>query len=558
MSATTPVALAPVRSDLARSQRRVILASSLGTLFEWYDFYLYGSLSGVISRQFFSAVNETTGFIFALLAFGAGAFVRPLGALVFGRLGDRVGRKRTFLLTIVIMGLATFLVGCLPGYAAIGVIAPITLLALRLLQGLALGGEYGGAVVYVAEHAPIDRRGRNTGWIQTTAGLGLLLSLLVMLACRWATGESFERFGWRIPFLLSVLLLAISVYIRLQLEESPVFRAMQAEGALSQAPLTEAFGRWANVRTMLLALGVSAGLAVIAFSAHLYSLLFLERILRIGARDASLVVAAAILLGTPFYVVFGGLSDRIGRKPLVVGGCLLAVLTFFPLFHGLTHYANPALQKAMAAAPVTVIAPAGECSFQFDPIGNSSFTSSCDVAKSALTQAGVPYRNEAAPPGSVAWVRIGAGDAATTLESVREKGMPQGAFKSAVDEFGRKLRQRLTEAGYPATQTPAKTNHVMLIVLCTCLISILAMTYGPLGAWLVELFPPRIRYTSLSLPYHLANGWFGAFLPAIAFASFAASGNMYSGLWYPVFIAFLAFLLGALFVPETRPRRHER
>ena len=558
MSATTPAALAPVGSELARSQRRVIVASSLGTLFEWYDFYLYGSLSGVISRQFFSAVNETTGFIFALLAFGAGAFVRPLGALMFGRLGDLVGRKRTFLVTIVMMGLATFLVGCLPGYAAIGVLAPITLLALRLLQGLALGGEYGGAVVYVAEHAPAERRGRNTGWIQTTAGLGLLLSLLVILACRWSTGESFERFGWRIPFLLSVLLLAISVYIRLQLEESPVFREMQAEGALSKAPLKEAFGRWANVRTMLLVLSVSAGLAVIAFSAHLYSLLFLERTLKIGARDASLVVGAAILLGTPFYVVFGALSDRIGRKPLVVGGCLLCVITFFPLFHGLTRYANPALEKAMAAAPVTVIAPPGECSFQFDPVGNSAFTSSCDIAKSALVHAGVPYRNEAAPPGSVALVRIGAGDAATTLESLSDKGLSQDAFRSAVDAFGAKLRQQLAAAAYPARESPAQTNYVALIALCTCLILILATTYGPLAAWLVELFPPRIRYTSLSVPYHLANGWFGAFLPAIAFALFAASGNIYSGLWYPVSIAFLAFVLGTLFLPETRQRPARR
>jgi MFS family permease len=546
-----------MRSDLGRSQSRVILASSLGSLFEWYDFFLYGSLSTVISRQFFSAVNETTGFILALLAFGAGALVRPLGALVFGRLGDLVGRKRTFLVTIIIMGLATFLVGCLPGYAAIGVVAPISLLALRLLQGLALGGEYGGAVVYVAEHAPADRRARSTAWIQTTGGLGLALSLLVILACRSSLGGNFERFGWRVPFLLSAVLLAISVYIRLQLEESPVFRQMQAEGGLSRAPLTESFARWSNVRKVLLALVVAAGLTVSAYGAHLYSLLFLERVLKIGARDANLVVVAAVLLGTPFYVLFAAVSDRIGRKPLVLGGCLLCALSYFPLFQGLVHFGNPALQRAMAAAPVTVIAPPSECSFQFDPIGKASFSSSCDVAKSALTRAGVPYRNEAAPPGSVALVRIGVKDAAATLESVQGKGLPQATFKAAADAFAATLSQRLSAAGYPASQHPAQANYVMLILLCTCLEVILAMTYGPLAAWLVELFPPRIRYTSLSLTYHLASGWFGAFLPAIAFAAFAATGNIYSGLWYPVAIAFLAFVLGAVFMPETRPHGHE-
>jgi MFS family permease len=545
------------RVGIGAAHRQVIVASSLGTLFEWYDFYLYGSLSAVISKQFFAAVNETTSFIFALLAFGVGALVRPAGALVFGRLGDLVGRKRTFLITIIIMGSATFLVGCLPGYAAIGVAAPVSLIALRLLQGLAIGGEYGGAAVFVAEHAPADRRGRYTGWIQTTAALGLALSLLVILVSRLATGAAFERTGWRIPFLLSAVLLAISVYIRLQLHESPVFREMQAAGTLSHAPLREAFGRWTNVRNMLLVVAVVAGTGTTAYSVQLYSLLFMQRMLKIGTGEASLVLAVAITFATPFFVLTGALSDRIGRKPIVLGGCLLCALACFPFFHGLTHYGNPALKTAMASAPVAVMADPAECAFQFDPIGKTAFTSSCDVAKSALTRAGVPYQNEAAVQGSVARVRIGAGANATYVESVNGRGISPDAFRVATTRFDEALTRRLSAAGYP-NGTATQTHFGMLIVIATCLVMIAALTYGPLAAWLVELFPARIRYTSVSVPYHIANGWIAAFTPAMAFAIVAATGNIYSGLWYTVTIAFLAFVVGALFLPETRGRAAPR
>jgi MFS family permease len=532
--------------------RRVILGASLGALFEWYDFFLYGSLSAVISRQFFAAANETTSFIFALLAFAAGAFVRPLGALVFGRLGDRVGRKRTFLMTIVIMGSATFLVGCLPGYASIGVAAPLILLALRLLQGLALGGEHGGAVIYVAEHTAPERRGRHTAWVQTTGGAGLALSLIVILVCQLATGDGFERYGWRIPFLLSSVLLAISVYIRLHLSESPVFRQMQQEGALSRTPLREALGRWVNVRTILVAIVVTSGMAVTAYTAHLYALLFMQRTLKIGATEAGLICAAGILLATPIYLVAGALSDRIGRKPVVLGGLLLSALTASPLFHGLTHFGNPALKRAMTDAPVAVIADPAECSFQFDPVGRTAFTSSCDVAKSALARAGVPYENVAAPGGSVAQVRIGAGASATSLVSVSGEGVPQPVFRAAAERFSEGLGAALRAAGYPSEERPGQANLPALILIEACLVAVLALTYAPLAPWLVELFAPRIRYTSVSVSYHIANGWFGAFLPAMAFAIVAATGRIYSGLWYTVAFALVAFLAGVLFLPETR------
>jgi len=540
--------------------RRVIVASSLGTVFEWYDFYLYGSLSAIISRQFFSGVNETTGFIFALLAFAAGFFVRPFGALVFGRLGDLIGRKHTFLITILIMGLSTALVGVLPTYAQIGVAAPVILIGLRLLQGLALGGEYGGAATYVAEHAPPGRRGLYTSFIQTTATLGLFLSLLVILGCRWALGPQFEAWGWRIPFLVSIVLLGISVYIRLQLQESPAFLEIKAAGRLSTAPLKEAFGTWDNLKIVLLALlGATAGQAVVWYGGQFYALFFLEKILQVDSTAANLAIAAALLIGTPFFVVFGALSDRIGRKTVVMAGCVLAVLTYFPAFKALTAAANPALGRAVATAPVAIVADPADCSFQFDPVGRQAFTSSCDVAKSALARAGVPYENEAAPPGALASVRIGAaasaagpGTAAPTVASFDGGALDKAAFKAASEAFGRSLTAALRAAGYPAKADLAQMNTPAVIAICTWLMLLVTMVYGPIAAWLVELFPTRIRYTSMSLPYHIGNGWFGGFLPVTSFAIVAATGDIYNGLWYPVVVAAITAIVGTLFLRETR------
>jgi MFS family permease len=533
----------------------VIFASSLGTVFEWYDFYLYGSLSTIITRQFFSGVNETTGFIFALLAFAAGFFVRPFGALVFGRLGDLAGRKYTFLVTIVIMGLSTALVGVLPSYASIGVAAPVLLIALRLLQGLALGGEYGGAATYVAEHAPAGRRGFFTGWIQTTATLGLFLSLLVILACRTALGAEFETWGWRIPFLVSILLLAVSVYIRLQLQESPAFVAIRNDGALSKAPLTEAFGNARNLRLVLLALfGATAGQAVVWYGGQFYALFFLEKILQVDSTAANLIVAAALLIGTPFFVVFGALSDRIGRKRIVLGGCALAALTYFATFEALTGAANPALRAAVAAAPVVVIADPARCSFQFDPVGRKAFTNSCDVAKSALARAGIPYTSRPGTAGAPARIAIGEGANSHELEVVEGGGMPGAEFKAASAAFGTRLKAALATAGYPLKADMSRVNYPLAIALCTWLVLLVTMVYGPIAAWLVELFPTRIRYTAMSLPYHIGNGWFGGFLPVTAFAIVAATGDIYAGLWYPIVVASVTAVIGLLFLPETAQR----
>lgn len=536
-----------------RSHRRVIFASSLGTVFEWYDFYLYGSLSAIISKQFFSGVEETTGFIFALLAFAAGFFVRPFGALVFGRLGDLVGRKHTFLITILIMGAATALVGLLPSYASIGVAAPVILITLRLLQGLALGGEYGGAATYVAEHAPPGKRGLYTSWIQTTATLGLFLSLLVILTCRVALGDQFEVWGWRIPFLISIALLAVSVYIRLQLHESPAFMEIKHAGKLSKAPLTDAFGTWKNLKIVLLALfGATAGQAVVWYGGQFYALFFLEKILQVEALSANLIIAAALLIGTPFFVVFGALSDRIGRKRIVMAGCVLAALTYFPVFKGLTHFANPALERAVASAPVTVVAAPGDCSFQFDPVGKSAFTQSCDVVKSALAKAGIPYANEAAANGAVARLRIGEGAGATFIDSFPGDTLDKAQFKAANARFTANLKSALTAAGYPPKADLNAVNFPMVIALCTYLVILVTMVYGPIAAWLVELFPTRIRYTSMSLPYHVGNGWFGGFLPVTSFAIVAATGNIYDGLWYPIAVAVMTAVIGSLFLRETK------
>ena len=534
---------------ISGEERKVIFASSLGTVFEWYDFYLYGSLAAIISKHFFSGVNETTAFIFALLAFAAGFAVRPFGALVFGRLGDLIGRKYTFLVTILIMGLSTAVVGMLPTYAQIGVAAPIILISLRLLQGLALGGEYGGAATYVAEHAPMGKRGLYTSWIQTTATAGLFLSLLVILACRKMLGADFDTWGWRIPFLISSLLLIISVYIRLQLQESPLFQQMKAEGKGSKAPITESFGHWKNAKVVILALlGATAGQAVVWYCGQFYALFFLTQTLKIDAVTANLLIAGALAIATPFFIVFGWLSDKIGRKPIIVAGCLLAVLTYFPLFKALTHYGNPAIETASANSPVLVTADPATCSFQFNPVGTSKFTSSCDIAKSALAKGGTPYLNAAASPGTVATIKVGS----TLINSFEATGADAATVKANQADFDKQLSEALKAAGYPAKADPAQTNEFMLLVILTILVIYVTMVYGPIAAWLVEMFPTRIRYTSMSLPYHIGNGWFGGFLPTTAFALVALTGNIYSGLWYPVVVAAMTLVIGTLFVRETK------
>ena len=538
-------------SGIDKPHRRVIFASSLGTVFEWYDFYLYGSLAAVMTKQFFSGVNEATGFILALLAFSAGFFVRPFGALVFGRLGDLVGRKYTFLITIVIMGLGTALIGVLPSYESIGVTAPILLVLLRLLQGLALGGEYGGAATYVAEHAPFGQRGYYTSWIQTTATVGLFVSLLVVLFTRMLLGDAFDTWGWRIPFLASIVLLVISVYIRLQLEESPVFTEMKRSATLSKAPLTESFTRWPNLRLVILALfGATAGQAVVWYAGQFYALFFLTQVLKVDAKTANYLIAGSLALGTPFFILFGWWSDRIGRKKIVLAGCLIAAVTYVPIFKGITHFANPAIEQAAASSPVTVVADPNACTCQFDPVGKKSFVQSCDVAKAALAKAGVPYSNQAGPPGSAAVVRIG-----TTEVPAPEGGKMTGAeFKTASGDFTKALSGKLKGAGYPAKADPAQMNWPMVLLLLWILVIYVTMVYGPIAAWLVELFPARIRYTSMSLPYHIGNGWFGGFLPPLAFALVALTGDMYYGLRYPIIVALVTVVIGALFLPETKDR----
>jgi MFS family permease len=541
-----------LRADgtIGTSHRRVILASSLGTVFEWYDFYLYGSLAAVIGKQFFTGLNETSQFIFALLAFAAGFAVRPFGAIVFGRVGDLIGRKYTFLITIIIMGTSTFLVGVLPGYSTMGVLAPVLLIALRLLQGLALGGEYGGAATYVAEHAPPGKRGLYTSFIQITATFGLFLSLLVILGTRLGLGtEAFESWGWRIPFLLSAILVGVSVYIRMQLHESPVFQQMKAEGKQSKAPLTEAFGQWKNLRLVILALlGATAGQAVVWYTGQFYSLYFLTQSLKIDGTTANLLIAAALLIGTPFFVFFGWLSDKVGRKPVVLAGCLLAALTMFPIFKGLTHFGNPAIEAAAATAPVVVTADPNACSFQFDPVGKKTFTSSCDVAKSVLAKKGIPYTNAAAPAGTLATVKIGD----EVIESFEGAGLEKADFTAKSKDFTGKVTAQVKTAGYPEKADPTQSNYPMLIVLLAILVLYVTMVYGPIAAWLVEMFPTRIRYTSMSLPYHIGNGWFGGFVPTIGFMLVAWKGDIYYGLWYPVIVALMTVVIGLFFVRETK------
>ena len=535
---------------MSTEQKKVIFASSLGTVFEWYDFYLYGSLAAIIAKQFFSGLDSGSAFIFALLAFAAGFIVRPFGALVFGRLGDMIGRKYTFLVTIVIMGLSTFIVGLLPSYASIGVAAPVILIALRMLQGLALGGEYGGAAVYVAEHAPHHKRGEYTSWIQTTATLGLFLSLMVILGTRTAIGEAaFADWGWRIPFIVSILLLGVSVYIRLSMNESPAFQKMKAEGKTSKAPLSESFGQWKNLKIVILALvGLTAGQAVVWYSGQFYALFFLTQALKVDGPTANILVAYSLILGTPFFVLFGMLSDKIGRKPIIMAGCLLAVLTYFPTFTALTKAANPDLHAAQEKNKVVITADASECSFQFNPTGTVKFTSSCDIAKQVLAGASVSYENAAGAVGTPATIKIGE----TVITGYTSKGLPADEAKKKDTEFKKSVSDALKSAGYPAKADPAKIDKVMVTMILFYLVLLVTMVYGPIAAMLVELFPTRIRYTSMSLPYHIGNGWFGGLLPTTAFAIVAQTGNMYNGLWYPIIIAGSTFVIGTLFVRETK------
>ena len=579
------MATAAAARPMSAEEKKVIFASSLGTVFEWYDFYLYGSLAAIIAKQFFSGLDDGSAFIFALLAFAAGFIVRPFGALVFGRLGDMIGRKYTFLVTILIMGLSTFIVGILPSYASIGVTAPVILIALRMLQGLALGGEYGGAATYVAEHSPQGRRGAYTSWIQTTATLGLFLSLMVILGTRSLIGEAaFADWGWRVPFIVSILLLAVSVYIRLSMNESPAFAKMKAEGKTSKAPLSESFGQWKNLKIVILALiGLTAGQAVVWYSGQFYALFFLTQALKVDSATANIMVAVSLVIGTPFFIVFGAWSDKIGRKPIIMAGCLLAVVTYFPVFTALTKAANPDLAAAQAANKVTVTADPAECSFQFNPTGTVKFTSSCDIAKQRLAGASVSYDNIVAPAGTPATIQVGATvvkvkytpeDVAAAKAKAEAKladvtaAQPQDAkaveaatkaVKDLSNEktagatlLGSNLGAALKAAGYPPKADMAKFDKVTVIAILTYLVILVTMVYGPVAAMLVEMFPTRIRYTSMSLPYHIGNGWFGGLLPTTAFAIVAQTGNMYNGLWYPIIVAGMTFVVGMLFVKETK------
>jgi MFS family permease len=528
----------------------VIGGASAGTIFEWYDFYLYGSLAGFITKHFFSGVNETTGYILALLAFAAGFAVRPLGAVVFGRLGDLWGRKNTFLITMLLMGLSTFVVGLLPSYDAIGLAAPVLLIVMRLIQGMALGGEYGGAATYVAEHAPPGRRGLYTSFIQTTATLGLFLSLVVILVVRTQLGEeAFGDWGWRIPFLASALLLGVSLWIRLRLNESPVFQKMVDEGRASKSPLKESFGKARNLKLVFLALvGLTAGQAVVWYTGQFYALFFLEKTLKVDGPLTNMLVAAALLIGTPFFILFGWLSDRIGRKPVILTGCAIAAVTIIPLFQALTVAANPDLAAATARSPVTVIADPATCAFQFDPVGRTTFSSSCDIAKSALASAGVTYRMQSAPAGSLAVVAVGS----VSVASFEGATMSRAHFIKAQSSWRKTLTGVLKTAGYPEKADPAKVDSPLVVAILLALVLLVTMVYGPIAAALVEMFPANIRYTSMSLPYHVGNGWFGGFLPTTAFAMVAATGNIYFGLWYPVAVAAATAMIGWLFVKEMR------
>ena len=517
----------------SREERKIIFASSLGTVFEWYDFFLYGALATVLSKQFFAGVNDTTAFIFALMAFAAGFLVRPFGALVFGRLGDMIGRKYTFLMTIVLMGLSTFAVGLLPTYASIGIAAPIMLVLLRMLQGLALGGEYGGAATYVAEHAAPGKRGFNTSWIQSTATLGLLLSLVVVLSCRYLTGDQFEVWGWRLPFLLSIVLLCISTWIRMSMHESPAFVKMKAEGKTSKAPIRESFGKWENLKIVLIALfGINAGQAVTFYTAQFYVLFFLTQMLKMDPAQANTLLIISVVIGAPFFIFFGWLSDRVGRKPILMLGLLLATVLYFPLFKALSYYANPQIDTASRQSPIVVMADPSTCTFQFDPVGKARFDSPCDKVKTFLVKQGLPYTSESAEPGTDVQVSVG---------EQQITGFDEAAMRAAI-----------TEAGYPAKADPSAVNQPMVVLVMVLLTLIATMTYGPLAAVMVELFPTRIRYTSMSLPYHNGNGWFGGFLPTVSFALVVYTGDIFYGLWYPVVITGVSLVVGMICLKETK------
>ena len=556
VTTTVPVGSSVAR-PMTREEKKVIFASSLGTVFEWYDFYLYGSLAAIIAKQFFALLDPTAAFIAALMAFAAGFLVRPFGALVFGRLGDMIGRKYTFLVTIMIMGLSTFIVGLLPGYASIGVAAPVILVGLRLLQGLALGGEYGGAATYVAEHAPHGKRGAYTSWIQTTATLGLFLSLIVIISTKEILGDAaFADWGWRVPFLLSFFLLLISVWIRLSLNETPAFKRMKEEGKTSKAPLAESFGQWSNGKIVLLALfGLTAGQGVVWYTGQFYALFFLTAQLKVEPTTAQLMIGASLLLGTPFFIVFGTLSDRIGRKPIIMAGCLIAALTFFPLFHALTEAANPDLAAAQAKNKVIVQADPAQCSFQGSPVAREiDFKTSCDIAKRYLAQSSVSYDGVDAPSGTPATVKVGDKTITPPAATVVNQKFDADSI-AKIAAFKKEIGADLVEAGYPAKAKPIAFMSAQwwkVVAILFILVVYVTMVYGPIAAMLVELFPTRIRYTSMSLPYHIGNGWFGGLLPTTAFAIVASTGNMYNGLWYPIAIAAMTFIIGTIFIRETK------
>jgi len=548
-------AAASAAAPMTREEKKVIFASSLGTVFEWYDFYLYGSLAAIIAKQFFAGLEPGAAFIASLMAFAAGFIVRPFGALVFGRLGDMIGRKYTFLVTILIMGLSTFIVGVLPTYATIGAAAPVILIGLRLLQGLALGGEYGGAATYVAEHAPHGKRGAYTSWIQTTATLGLFLSLMVILGTRTAMGEKdFAEWGWRVPFIVSILLLGISVWIRLSMNESPAFQKMKAEGKTSKAPLSESFGQWKNLKIVLLALfGLVAGQGVVWYTGQFYALFFLTSVLKVEAASANIWIAISLILGTPFFVIFGTLSDKIGRKPIIMAGLILAAVTYFPLFKALTAAANPDLAKAQETSKVTLVTNMASCSFQGSPIAREvDFTSACDIAKRALAGSSASSETVEAAAGAPTVVKVGDKEITVPTASKLTEHKFDEASTKAIAAFKKELGEAMKAAGYPAKADMAKANVPMVIAILFVLVLYVTMVYGPIAAMLVELFPTRIRYTSMSLPYHIGNGWFGGMLPSITFAMVAQNGNIYHGLWYPIVIAVITFVIGVLFVRETK------
>jgi MFS family permease len=539
-----------------KTLKRVVFGASAGTIFEAYDFILFGSLAPIISRHFFSAVNETAAFIFALLTFAVGFAVRPLGALVFGRIGDRTGRKKAFIITITLMGLSTFAIGALPTYAQIGVLAPILLIVLRMIQGLAYGGEYGGAVIYAAEHAPQSQRGLYVGWIQAAAGFALFMSFLVIYITRSTTGEAvFEAWGWRIPFLISIALLVISLWVRLTLEESPMFRKMIEEGRSSKRPLSEAFLEWTNLKLVLLVLfGLMAVQGVLFYTAHFYSQFFLTQILKVDGATVTFAMMVVTAVSVLLYLFFSWLSDRVGRKKIILTGTILAVATTFPLFRALTDAANPAAAAAQQSAPVAVLADPGECSLQFDPVGQAAFVSSCDIAKSTLARRGVSYANETAAPGTLAVIQVGN----VTVASVEGRGLAPGALAITRAEFETRIGTALATAGYPERADPATVNVPLMTGIIMLMVTFVVMVYAPMAAMAIEIFPTRIRYSALSLPYHIGSGWFGGFLPAIAFAMVAATGNIYFGLWYPVVVAAIGIVVLGFFLSETRHRDIQR